>query len=253
LVENFNAISENRLKNRLIDTLLKVSVSQIDYGAMTYDSGLLNLTVRHLDMGMVKELQQQFKRVNNENLKAAQKHGILMSLWQESYKLLNKGGDFEVQKFQLSTKEGLLIGNAKLSLPKHESSSPAALFQLIHKANFHAMFEAPTAWLRKAFTKAWMTKMKKHQLFVKQHMANQNAKFDNNDPDPFLLSEQDIHRLSQQKGDEQLADLIKQGLVIEKDDKCRTEFYLHEGKFTVNSDHSDDSVSVDERVENNFL
>lgn len=233
-VEGFKAVSENDIKDNVVDSSLKVDVSKVVYDDVDYGPGVLDLAVSDLDAETLGHIKQQLRAVNSDHLTMAQQRVLMLSLWPELSTLLSKGAVFEMQQFQLSMPDGLLVGMAKLSLPKQKNNTPLNLFQLIHTARFDATVEAPASWLRKIMIDVWTFRVQQHQAFIQQQLASGDTAFDKADPANKVLSSDEINTLAQQKADEQLAVLTQQALLIQKNNTYNTEMHFQDGQLMVN-------------------
>lgn len=234
-------INADLLNMGLVMNLTKVVVNGADYGP-----GSMEMAFNGLDASVFSNLQEKVQAINAGAYTQIQKQQMLMQLLPNLGDLLAKGAVLELKKLTMALPQGVVDGQAKISVPKGiKVGSPQALAGQL-KAT--AKLQVPAVLVKGALKEKVVSNilLQQQMLRKKNQMSENQPPVDENEMDSAetrtqmpestakLLSPAQISQLADERTAAQLEKLIKHKVIIEEGSLYRIEVSFDRGQLKVN-------------------
>ena len=138
-LEQLDLTSNSNINDGLLDSFFKASLTKYTVKDKTYGPAVLEVAIKNIDAKVLAELNADANKIQQEATEA-DRQKTLFAMLPELPRLFSKGAKFEVTKLNVVVPEGVIDGNLYISLPKGDLGN---LFQLVQKINGQGMIKLP--------------------------------------------------------------------------------------------------------------
>lgn len=250
-VKNFTLQSESNIAQKLLGMTLNLTVDKWQFEDALYGPGKFVLAINKLDAATLIKIKDQLEAADDASMSQQQRQLMLMSMLPMLPALLDKGAEVQVHTLNLTTPEGLLRANAKVTLMPPADNAPAkGMFAMIKRVQAQANLEVPAALVKKYLhsssrsaiarqqrIKAIMAKHKQ-QAQQKQNQAvaanSTAAQTPAAVPQPVTLTPAQIDQQAAEQTQQKIAKWLSGGLLIQEGEIYKVNIKFNNGQLIVN-------------------
>ncbi len=224
-VKEFDAHSTSDIKDGLLSTHVKLTLSKLLTADKVYGPALLDMSLSNLDAETFVKINKQANDLQHGS-EADQQKALLM-LMPELPKLLSKGARFEISDLSVGMPEGQLKGNVLVTLPVEGTDNPFQLMQKITGQGKVMLSEAVLKHLMNDSAKALLQQQEAVQASAEPAVAEVA-------PVQAPVQQIDDPAVITKLANEKLANMVQSGLLSLQGSDYVIEFKLAEGKLEIN-------------------
>ena len=223
-VQAFDAHSTSDIKDGLLSTHVKITLSKLLTADKVYGPAVLDMSLSNLDAETFVKINKQANDLQ-QGSEADQQKALLM-LMPELPKLLSKGARFEISDLSVGMPEGQLKGNVLVTLPVEGTDNPFQLMQKITGQGKVMLSEAVLKHLMSDSAKALLQRQEALQAPAEPAVAEVAV--------PAPVQQIDDPAAITKLANEKLANMVQSGLLSLQGSDYVIEFKLAEGKLEIN-------------------
>lgn len=224
-VREFRAQSESDVEDGLFYSNLSASLESLHINQKHYGPGKLEMSIKNLDAASLARINQQITQAQQGG--NVEKQQVIFAIIPEMSKLLSRGPQFSITTLQMELPQGTLQGNLSLTLPEGEQANP---FELLQKLQGQGKLSLPIEVIRLALIVSNKQALQIQQMQQANSADTASAHITNN----MTISPAELDKQAEEKATTQLSNMVKSGLVVQKDKYYEIEVVLETGKLQVN-------------------
>lgn len=226
------AESDSDIENGLFHSRFKASIEKINAPEQAYGPGNIKLAIRNLDADALIQLNNLARQAKEGNNLEIQRIFAIMAT--ELPKLFSKGAEFEIQEMDFVLPEGKMQGSLAISLPK--GGLGGNFLEVMQKIHGRGKLKMPMIVIKRLVTESIRQKMTspqqtKQQTNISEQLQPQSSV---NEAAQVAADSKDISQQVNILAEKQLADLIKEGVLLPQGSDYFIEVELNQGRLTIN-------------------
>lgn len=247
LLTDLSLDSESNIDSALMTAGFNSKLGKVIFNGTSYGPGEFNSKLKNLDVDVLVKIRDKVNSINKANVPAGQRRMMAVSLLPMLPKLLDKGAEYQLEKFSFKFPEGDVTasGHAKMMKASPENNLPMPLGL---KTRLDAKFDLsiPKTLAKRAMTLSNLRKIARKQriqLYKQQQMQKRQAQMamdptQTTPPAPVqqyqALNGAEMQSMAAQTTEQQLSLWVSNGMLKEVGDSYQVSIIFKGGRLLIN-------------------